>query len=288
MRHALAVRRRVPVPSAIAACTVAALCVVASACGSGGSSSSAPAASKTAAKGPVSLEVATDAGGQQILVGSTGRTLYSFDPDTKGGKSVCYGGCAQAWPALTVTGKPVVGPGLDQSLVGMVTRTDGTKQVTYGGWPLYAFAFDKKAGDTNGQGDEQVWWLMTPGGAQIRLPATIQAASSHSYTTDDHGFTLYIYAPDKGGGTSTCASAKCAQEWPPVTTTGAPVAGSGLTGKLGTTKLADGRVEVTLNGWPLHYFAGDTGPGEHNGQGKFGVWWEITPAGAAFEKKGGV
>ena len=76
------------------------------------------------------MKVSTDAGGQQVLVGSTGRTLYTFDPDTKGGQSVCYAQCAQAWPPLTVTGKPVLGAGLDESLAGTITRKDGTKQVT--------------------------------------------------------------------------------------------------------------------------------------------------------------
>jgi predicted lipoprotein with Yx(FWY)xxD motif len=265
-------------------CTAAVLAVAASACGSSGSSSSStPAATKAKAAGPVSMKVSTDAGGQQVLVGATGRTLYTFDPDTKGGQSVCYAQCAQAWPPLTVTGKPVLGAGLDQSLAGTITRKDGTKQVTYDGWPLYYFAFDKTAGDTNGQGVEQVWWLMTPGGSQIRLPATIQTAANHKYVTDSHGFTLYRYTPDKGAGKSTCTAGKCAQEWPPVATTGAPVAGTGFSGNLGTTTRPDGREQVTLDGWPLYYFAGDSGPGEHNGQGKFGVWWEITPTGAAFK-----
>jgi len=232
------------------------------------------------------MRIATDATGQHVLVGATGRALYSFDPDTKGGQSVCYGSCAAAWPPLTVSGTPALGSGLDDSLVGTVTRKDGTKQVTYNGWPLYYFAFDKRAGDTAGQGDEQVWWLMTPSGSQIRLPATIQAASGSTFATDKLGFTVYLYTPDGGGGKSTCTG-ECLQKWPPVTTTGAPVAGPGLTGNLGTVKLADDRTQVTLNGWPLHYFAGDHGPGQHTGQGRFGVWWEVTPAGAALKTGGG-
>ena len=62
------------------------------------------------------------------------------------------------------------------------------------------------------------------GGGQIRLPATIQPAANKQYVTDSHGFTLYLYAPDKGRGKSTCTTGKCAQEWPAVTTTGAPKA----------------------------------------------------------------
>ena len=270
---------------AILAAALAVLAVAAPACGSSGSSSSSAPAATKAAQGPAAMKLATDSSGQRVLVAANGRTLYSFDPDTKGGKSVCYSQCAAAWPPLTVAGKPAIGPGLDASLVGTVTRSDGQEQVTYGGWPLYYFAFDKKAGQTNGQGDEQVWWLVTPGGSQIRLPATIQTATNGKYVTDSHGFTLYLYTPDKRGGKSTCTTGKCAQEWPAVTTTGAPKAGAGLTGKLGTTSIPGGREQVTLNGWPLYYFVGDPGPGGHAGQGKFGVWWEVTPAGGAY--KGG-
>lgn len=52
---------------------------------------------------------------------------------------------------------------------------------------------------------------------------------------------------------------------------------------VGTIPRKGGTKQATLNGWPLYYFAGDAGPGEHNRQGKFGVWWEVTPAGAAFK-----
>jgi predicted lipoprotein with Yx(FWY)xxD motif len=78
--------------------------------------------------------------------------------------------------------------------------------------------------------------------------------------------------------------AQCAQAWPPLTLTGKPVLGAGLDQSLvGTITRKGGTKQVTLNGWPLYYFAGDAGPDEHNGQGKFGVWWEVTPAGAAFK-----
>ena len=81
-----------------------------------------------AAQGPAAMKLATDSSGQRVLVAANGRTLYSFDPDTKGGKSVCYGQCAagvaapRPWPASRASA-----PGLDQSLVGTVTRSDGTE-----------------------------------------------------------------------------------------------------------------------------------------------------------------
>jgi predicted lipoprotein with Yx(FWY)xxD motif len=86
----------------------------------------------------------------------------------QGGDSACYGGCAKTWPALTVKGKPTVGEGLQASLLGTTTRTDGTAQVTYKGMPLYRFAGDAKPGDTKGQGLNKVWWVVAPDGSLVK------------------------------------------------------------------------------------------------------------------------
>ena len=62
------------------------------------------------------------------------------------------------------------GPGVDSSLIGTVTRKDGTHQVTYGGWPLYHFESDTKAGDLTGQGNTgfgAVWWVVAPNGEPL-------------------------------------------------------------------------------------------------------------------------
>jgi len=53
----------------------------------------------------------------------------------------------------------------------------------------------------------------------------------------------------------------------------------GITGMVGTITGIDGEPQLTLNGWPLYYFAGDAAPGDTNGQGVGGVWWVLTPAG---------
>jgi predicted lipoprotein with Yx(FWY)xxD motif len=104
-----------------------------------------------------------------------------------------------------------------------------------------------------------------------------------TYLVDDHGRSLYLWKAD-GGTTSSCSGA-CAQAWPPLTTTGAPKAGAGVKASLlGTTKRADGSTEVTYGGHPLYYFAGDSSPGETNGQGSNGFgapWWVVTPGGQA-------
>ena len=107
----------------------------------------------------------TDLG--QILVGADGRTLYLFTPDTAG-ESTCYDECATNWPPLLADGEISVGAGLDDSDFSTVERTDGTLQVKIGEWPLYYFAGDAAAGDTNGQGVGEKWYVVSPTGEMIQ------------------------------------------------------------------------------------------------------------------------
>jgi predicted lipoprotein with Yx(FWY)xxD motif len=98
---------------------------------------------------------------------------------------------------------------------------------------------------------------------------------------DSKGITLYDFVQDKGT-TSTCYGA-CAALWPPLLTSGKPIAGPGVRAALlGTTKRKDGKLEVTYGGHPLYYFVTDRKPGQTTGQGinQFGApWWVISPAG---------
>ncbi len=85
------------------------------------------------------------------LVNSSGWTLYIYTKDTPySGSSACYGGCVQAWPVFYAANLTVA-PGLNASAFGVITRTNGTKQDTYLGLPLYYYEFDTKAGVINGQ-----------------------------------------------------------------------------------------------------------------------------------------
>jgi len=100
-----------------------------------------------------------------FLVDSKGMTLYIFTKDTPN-TSTCSGTCATKWPPLLTNGAPVAGTDVTASMLGTTTRTDGTVQVTYNEWPLYYFAQDMAAGDTNGEGVGSVWYVMTPAGMQ--------------------------------------------------------------------------------------------------------------------------
>ena len=97
------------------------------------------------ATGPDVLK-ARSIGGVNLLTDAKGLTLYWFAPDTST-KSVCYGSCAAYWPP--VTGTPSAGAGVTGTL-GIITRTDGTKQATYDGHPLYTYVGDSAPGTASG------------------------------------------------------------------------------------------------------------------------------------------
>ncbi len=106
------------------------------------------------------------------------------------------------------------------------------------------------------------------------------------------GRTLYLFEKDTGSS-SNCSGA-CAANWPPLTTTGKPSAGSGVQASmLGTTMRSDGKEQVTYNGHPLYYFVGDKSSGTDAGQGvdAFGAEWYVVGAGGSKveggEKSGG-
>jgi predicted lipoprotein with Yx(FWY)xxD motif len=84
--------------------------------------------------------------GTTVLANARGFTLYSFAPDTPT-TSRCYGSCAAYWPP--VTGTATASPGLP-GRISTITRTDGTRQLTYNGHPLYTYIADTAPGQANG------------------------------------------------------------------------------------------------------------------------------------------
>jgi predicted lipoprotein with Yx(FWY)xxD motif len=115
--------------------------------------------------GPAVINMSENATFGPILVDSKGMTLYLFTNDTPN-TTTCYNSCATAWPPLLINGTPTAGTGVTASMLGTTTRTDGTTQVTYNGWPLYYFASDKVAGDTTGENVQNIWFVVTPDGVK--------------------------------------------------------------------------------------------------------------------------
>jgi predicted lipoprotein with Yx(FWY)xxD motif len=162
---------------------VGAVAVVIAGCGSGDSGSTGSSSSTSAASSSGAAAVKTADGlGAKLLVDGQGRTLYLFESDTSD-TSTCSGACAQAWPPLTSKGAATASSGADTSMLGTITRADGSKQVTYAGHPLYLFSGDKQAGDTNGEGSDGFgaeWYALDPSGKAIESGGSSTGSSTGS------------------------------------------------------------------------------------------------------------
>jgi predicted lipoprotein with Yx(FWY)xxD motif len=123
----------------------------------------APAPEAPAEPAPVTVG---STGLGDALVDAEGRTLYGFTNDADG-LPTCEGDCAGAWPPVIVDGSELPA-GLDANVFSVVERSDGTHQLKAGKWPLYRFAGDGAAGETNGQGSGGVWFVVDPAGGLIK------------------------------------------------------------------------------------------------------------------------
>lgn len=164
---------------------VAAAVALAAGCGSssstaGTTSASAPTATTTPAASTSATGASSSAGGVMVSVkqskdgtilaaGPKHLTVYLFEAD-KGGQSACSGACVSAWPPVTTGGEPQAGGSASSAKLGTISRSDGTKQVTYDGHPLYFFEKDGDAGDAYGQGVKGFganWYVVAPSGNKI-------------------------------------------------------------------------------------------------------------------------
>ena len=167
---------RRPLVALVALATVG---VLAAGCGSSGSGSSSGSGNSggggiygggssapTTAPSAVATVSATSTSLGMILVDGSGRTLYLFEKDQPN-QSACAGACAAAWPVDQTSGTPKAGSGVTASMLGTITRSDNTTQVTYNKHPLYYFQGDSGTGQHNGQGVDAFgakWYVVTPAG----------------------------------------------------------------------------------------------------------------------------
>jgi predicted lipoprotein with Yx(FWY)xxD motif len=182
MIHSLLARMPLPVKLVIPLGSA----LLATACGAAAASPSAPASSAPAAGSSASASttgtvITTHAGSAgAFLTNGSGRTVYLWAKDGMN-MSACSGACAAAWPPVPATGTLTATGGAKASDLGTITRSDGTKQVTYDGHPLYYFAGDSAAGQTNGQASDNFgaqWWLVASSGAKITAADTAAAANA--------------------------------------------------------------------------------------------------------------
>ena len=158
----------------------AAVAVLAAACSSGGGSS-APASPAAGGSGSGATVITTaSTSGGAVLTDGSGRAVYLWVKDT-GDASACSGACASAWPPVAATGSVTAAGRASTSDLGTITRSDGTKQVTYDRHPLYYYAGDSAAGMANGQGSDSFgakWWLVAPSGSDVTASVSSFTASA--------------------------------------------------------------------------------------------------------------
>jgi len=178
MRNFMAKRMSARARLAAGAGSVLSAALLVAACGTGssstgaaGSSSPAGASSAAAASGgsgsTVITTVSSSAG--TFLTSGSGHAVYLWTKDGSG-MSACSGACAGVWPPVTTTGTVTASGGAKSSDLGTITRSNGTKQVTYDGHPLYFFAGDSGPGMASGQGNDEFgakWWLVSPSGSDV-------------------------------------------------------------------------------------------------------------------------
>ncbi|MET9556144.1 SCO0930 family lipoprotein [Streptomyces sp. NPDC006645] len=230
----------------------------------------------------------------KVVTDSEGFTLYRFDNDTaEPPKSTCVGECEKAWPVVAA-GDVKAAAGTDASKIGEVTRDDGTKQLTLGGWPMYRYAKDTNPGDANGQGVGGTWFASAPDGKKAALGAdgAEEAGGTEAdlaglsvrkdpklgeIVVDAKGMTVYRFKKDSAWPMKTACTGACLEKWPVV----APVDKNDTEGiiKKGfvTFDRPDGIKQQTIDCWPIYTFAGDAKPGDTNGQGVGGTWYAVAP-----------
>ena len=226
-----------------------------------------------------------------ILVDPNGMTLYMFAKDVDG-ESTCAGECATNWPAAVVEGEPDVGD-LDASMFSTVASADGATMLKVGNWPLYTFAGDTAPGDMNGQGVGGVWWVVTPNGNPIAHASVVETDLGPT-VVNGQGMTLYAFLNDTEG-VPTCTG-DCLTNWPAALVETGAAEGSSVPGSAPEAEapqlfvgdldpalfsVVDGQLK--MGDWPLYMFAGDSAPGDVNGQEVGDVWYAVGPDGQIIE-----
>ena len=223
-----------------------------------------------------SLKLVDNATFGNILTDADGRSLYFFSLDTKD-NSACVDGCLNVWPIFYQEAISVE-TGLEASDFATINRADGSKQTTYKGWPLYYFANDNTAGDTNGDRVNDVWYIAKPDYSLMYVQAQLlghdgknylddytEGTGTSFYITDIEGRTLYGFVADtKDTNNFTAPDFSNNAVWPIAEITLDKIPSILDTADFGTIDVF-GRTQLTYRGWPLYYFGQDEVRGDNKG-----------------------
>ena len=129
--------------------------------------------------------------GKKVLTNAQGMAVYWFAPDTSA-KSNCNQTCLKYWPI--VPGPATAGTGVTGTL-GVIT-TNGVKQATYDGHPLYTYVADTSPGQVKGNGlnaSGGLWWVMTPSGSKVAAASSSAGSGGSSSGGSSGGSGGYGY-----------------------------------------------------------------------------------------------
>lgn len=217
------------------------------------------------------IDLSRTADGTVYWTDGAGRSLYLFTKDTAS-LEACQGNCLVNWPVFSAD-KLIIPDGLNSSDFGVHVRADGTKQVTYQGWPLYYFVKDAKPGDTLGEGVGGVWYLIKQPFYSVTVGTDEKLGN---YLTDSRGMTLYYFDKDPSGA-SVC-SGQCLANWPAFHADSIVVPSGLKASDFGEITRDDGTKQTTFKGYPLYYFIKDKARGDVYGQGVQNIWYVVDPA----------
>ncbi|WP_158602163.1 plastocyanin/azurin family copper-binding protein [Cohnella endophytica] len=217
------------------------------------------------------IDMDKSADGTMYLTDGKGMALYLFTKDSADINS-CQDACLANWPVF-YSDSLLLPEGVNPADFGAFVRNDGAKQLTYQGWPLYYFAKDAKAGDTNGEGANNVWFLIKHPFYSVGLGTDPKLGN---YLVDRHGMTLYYFDKDPLGA-SVCEG-DCLAKWPVFRAEGSVVPKGLSANDFGEITRKDGSKQTTYKGYPLYYFFQDAKRGELKGQSLGDVWFVVNPA----------
>ncbi|MEO9965432.1 MAG: hypothetical protein ABJF11_06580 [Reichenbachiella sp.] len=225
-----------------------------------------------------------------VLTDANGVTLYVFANDVAG-SSTCLDGCLDSWPIFYAT-EAELASGLESDDFGTITHSNGSKQTTYKGWPLYYYAPAgdgeiEAAGSTAGEAAGNVWYVAKPNYTIMYANAQLVGSDGKNYTStyeegegatayfvNAEGRTLYIFVSDsKDVNNYTASDFSNDGIWPVYTKTIDAVASTIDVADFGTIDVF-GETQVTYKGWPLYYYGQDTERGDTKGVSvpSPGVW----------------
>lgn len=204
-----------------------------------------------------------------ILVDQDGMTLYFFTKDVSG-ESLCEDGCLDSWPVFYSDNLEIDGQ-LDQNDFKAIVRNDGKSQITYKGWPLYYFINDSKAGDMNGEGVKDIWFVAKENYTVMFANGQLVGHDGKMYKgdytegeeiiqffVDDKGRTLYAFKNDtKDTNNFTAPDFSNNAVWPIYEVNEVKSVPSLVNSSDFGIIDVYGKNQLTYKGWPLYYFGQD-------------------------------